>query len=580
MSTVRRLYLYGVSAIALWLVCLGVFQLLRLALEQVAGAVPLGAGFDRESLAVALALVLVGLPLWLLHWWLVERSVRRATPEGDADRRSVMRAFYLAVVAAVAVAVLSVQATTLLEQAIRLPLGVSDPYGAPMSDGLALALVAFTAWAFHIRTRHLDTRAGPLTGAAAWVSRLYLYGAMLAGAIVGLRGISQLIETVGNEILGTGATLENGFTWSLANAIALTAVGGAVYAGHSVYARRLTVAGDWRSEAERASQVRAVHDVVALAIMAFISLSAAAEALRWILAIPLGVGETDDLARLAQLTVGPIAAMLPFLVGGVFCGRMAVRDAERFVGLEAEVDTQRQTRLVLASLGLAFAAVGSAGAFGIGLEQVLGPGDLVRDVPLKEQLALFGALAIVGLPVWLVAWMRVQRSGAAVPAAESRSTARRGHLFLVIGASVIAAGLALAFILYEAIRTALGIGVVRLGADLSQPIAIVVVGIVLVAYHGWVLRGDLAVRAALEPAAVVVPPVPGLEASVDTPGPTVREELVLEGPPGADLETINQVLREHLPSGWSLRVVSAGAAHGRQPAASDADRLSTGRCDR
>jgi len=49
MSTVRRLYLYGVSAIALTLVCLGASQLLRLALEQVTGAVPLGSESVNQS---------------------------------------------------------------------------------------------------------------------------------------------------------------------------------------------------------------------------------------------------------------------------------------------------------------------------------------------------------------------------------------------------------------------------------------------------------------------------------------------------------------------------------------------------
>lgn len=573
MSAVRRLYLYGVSAVGLTLLCLGAVNLLQLVLEQVAGTAPLVGGFDREGLAVALALSLVGLPLWLVHWWLVERSVRRPTPAGEADRRSDLRAFYLAVVAAACLFFFAMQSTTVLEQAIRLPFGVDDPSASPLAGSIAVALVALAAWAFHLRTRHLDTLAGPLTGPAAWWSRLYLYGAMLGGALVGLRGIAQLIETLGNAILETGARFgSETFTWSLTNAIALAVVGGAIWAGHLIYARRLTVAPDWRREAERASEVRGVHDVVGLLVMAFISMYAIADALRWVLAIPLGVGETDSLAYLAQLTVGPIVTMLPFLIAGVYCGRNAVRDAERFVGLEAAVDTRRQTRLVLAVLGLAFAAVGTARAFGIGLEQLIGASTFSYDTALKGELAQFAAYAIVGLPVWLVAWAKVQRSGDLARPAESRSTARRGYLFLVIGVAVTAAGIATAFIAYQVIRSVLGIGGVRVGAELAQPLAIAIVGGLLLAYHAWVLRGDMAVRSAVEAEVAAAPigaaagPVTAASATkglIGAPAMPAHEELVLEGPPGADLEPVNRLLREHLPTGWSLRIVSAGGAHGR-----------------
>jgi len=573
MSAARRLYLYGVSAIALTLLCVGSVDLLQLVFRQLAGNAPIGGGSDREALAAALALLLVGLPLWAVHWWLVERTARSATPAGDADRRSDLRGFYLAIVPAVTLIFFATQASTMLEQAMRQPLRVSDLYEAPIWDAVSITLVAFAAWVFHVRTRHLDTLVGPITGPAAASGRLYLYGAMIGGAVAGLRGISVLIETLGNAILQTGALVgSDAFTWSLANGIALTVIGGAIYAGHAVYAGRLLFAPDWRREAERASKVRAGHDVVALGVMALVSLYATAEAVKWILAIPLGAFRPDDLAHAAQLTVGPLVTMLPFLVAGIVCGRAAVRDAARFVGPEAEIDAVRQTRLVLAALGLAFAAVGAARAFGIGLEEILGRSTFAFDVTLKEELAQFAGYAIVGLPVWLVAWARVQRSGDLARPAESRSTARRGYLFLVIGVTVTAAGLASAFLAYQVIRAVLGIGGATVGAELSQPLAIAIVGGLLLIYHAWVLRGDLAVRSSLEPAATapLAAELVGAEpvgvaagAGVAASLPLAHEELVLEGPPGADFEPVNRVLREHLPSGWSLRVVGAGGAHGR-----------------
>jgi hypothetical protein len=58
MSTARRLYLYGVSAVALTLLCMGAVNLLLLVLEQSPARHP-RRRLDREALA-ALALLLVG----------------------------------------------------------------------------------------------------------------------------------------------------------------------------------------------------------------------------------------------------------------------------------------------------------------------------------------------------------------------------------------------------------------------------------------------------------------------------------------------------------------------------------------
>ena len=125
MLTIRRLYLYGVSAIALALMAVGAGSLIELAFERlgraIAGTGVIGPGLDRELLAMSVALLIVGLPLWLAHWWLADRSVRRDTPEADAERRSVIRALYLAGVAAVALGYLAAGGVAFVETLIRAP---------------------------------------------------------------------------------------------------------------------------------------------------------------------------------------------------------------------------------------------------------------------------------------------------------------------------------------------------------------------------------------------------------------------------------------------------------------------------
>ena len=77
MQTARRLYLYLVSGVALGFVLFGLQSLLQILLDTlgVRGNV-LGGGTDSgQQLSLALALVGVGTPVWLLHWWFAERGV-------------------------------------------------------------------------------------------------------------------------------------------------------------------------------------------------------------------------------------------------------------------------------------------------------------------------------------------------------------------------------------------------------------------------------------------------------------------------------------------------------------------------
>ncbi len=84
MRTIRRLYLYSFTFISLETVLWGLINLLRAALDE--GR----AGGATDQLAGALAFLIVGLPFFLLHWWLVQRSLEQ--PE---ERSAGLRAVFL-----------------------------------------------------------------------------------------------------------------------------------------------------------------------------------------------------------------------------------------------------------------------------------------------------------------------------------------------------------------------------------------------------------------------------------------------------------------------------------------------------
>ena len=89
MKTVRRLYFYAVALISLEVVLWGLIGLLRTIVDQ---AVVGGA----DALAQALALILVGVPIFLFHWLWTQRMAAR----DDEERTSSLRAmfFYAALI--------------------------------------------------------------------------------------------------------------------------------------------------------------------------------------------------------------------------------------------------------------------------------------------------------------------------------------------------------------------------------------------------------------------------------------------------------------------------------------------------
>ena len=84
MQSVRRLYLYAVSLVSLEVVLWGSIGLLR---SLLAGGEIGGGGADR--LAGALALIFVGIPVFILHWWWVQRSVQNEPEERSARVRAI-----------------------------------------------------------------------------------------------------------------------------------------------------------------------------------------------------------------------------------------------------------------------------------------------------------------------------------------------------------------------------------------------------------------------------------------------------------------------------------------------------------
>ena len=131
MGVARRLYLYAVSSFSLLVLAIGLYNLVALVFGKVAdalGSTFLGGGADvgREQVSLAIALVVVGAPLFAIHWSLVGRGWRAVGASGLEDRHSALRAFHMALVATVALIFATGALVQVVERAFGTVFGTDD----------------------------------------------------------------------------------------------------------------------------------------------------------------------------------------------------------------------------------------------------------------------------------------------------------------------------------------------------------------------------------------------------------------------------------------------------------------------
>ena len=100
MNVARRVYLYAIALVALGVLVSGLAGLLEVALSSVVEiALPPSAtvGPDdlRSRVSFSGALGLVGLVVWLVHWRLAERPIRRGGAAAAVERAASLRRLYL-----------------------------------------------------------------------------------------------------------------------------------------------------------------------------------------------------------------------------------------------------------------------------------------------------------------------------------------------------------------------------------------------------------------------------------------------------------------------------------------------------
>ncbi len=529
MATAKRLYLYGVSGVGLALGLSGAAVMLRTLLNNI-GVGPQGAtaaataAEDKAYFVAALGLMAAGLLVWLIHWSVVERMVEGARDEAAiAERRSIVRAVYFASVmgatlyAAVSEFVpwlarlvcdwLDAKPLLLVGGALEnlLPVDVTSVVGGaasvtPATGGiddswsLSIVLVAAAAWAYHAWIRDRDLSQTPLiSGAAAWVSRLYLYGAALVSLIIALDYIVHIARVIIgqwaetsqagalDQMTGLGS-VPISEDWVRPVLISLVAIAawGAVWVGHWLYSERLRTASGQQASAERGSRTRLAFMALLIFWAAATVVSGLGDGLGALLASLLDAGNPN--IPTWYLVAFPVVAAVPAAVAAWWYRQQAL--AEDGAGGVPNVSADRVILYTVAVVGMLYLTIGAANALMAVLAQIFTEaGENAWKAPVTGGLGI----AVGGAVAWAWPWMLAQARRLADWQPESVSSSRNYYLYLVLGVAVTAGALAMNTLIQKYGGVVLSLPSDDLADEVIPAIAIGAVAVAVIAYHYWIL---------------------------------------------------------------------------------------------
>jgi hypothetical protein len=443
-------------------------------------------GYQAPVTATAfqIAVVVVGLPIFLAHWLWAQRLAGR-DPE---ERETALRRLYLYGTLAAFLGPFVANAFDLMTALLWLILGQPErpfayyefsPTQAIVRDLVALVVLGLL-WFYHQRLLAADRQAVPETDNAATIRRLYIFGFSATGLIMtGITSISLLrwvmLQFGPGEAIGGRDDLE--FSVEMAR----LGAGLPLWLIFWQWAQRLF---NGPNEAERGSALRKFYLYATIFIAALFAVTNAAFILAGIFRRALDLPPMGDLRDSLPIVIGA-AVLWAYHTAIIWRDARVAGEAPRQAGI------RRLYLYLIAAIGLATLLIGLSGDLSVLIRSLVGA---PFGSSLREQLAWFTAAMVAGLPVWILPWRQAELGAEAsgpAGAEERRSIVRKIYLYFYLFVATMTVLSGVVYIVYRLLSLILGeSNEGNLLSDLGQAIAFSLIAAGVWLYHGFVLRGD------------------------------------------------------------------------------------------
>ncbi len=475
MRTIRRIYFYLVTFISVLTLVWGITNLLRSITDQQI------TGSQSSILSAGLAQVLVSIPIFLLHWFIVQKDAKKS----EEDRNSLIRAVFLyAVLISLLIPVVQ-NFIAMLNRLLLQSTGLSPEralFGGyqSLSDNLiAIAVNLMLASYFAIILR-ADWVSSHETENLVDVRRLYRYIWMLYSIGLTIIGTQKLVVF----ILAWQHSIGSNGREQLVNAVTLIFVGVPIW----VY-WWLRIQLSIESYVERHSTLR----MIILYLLSLAGCITFAVNFGWIVywLLRLAFGDRYQITSFMTELSSPISFALTFGIVWAYFSKILKID------ILSESDKVRQAamiciyRYILAMVGLGGMIYGLISTMGYVID--LTTKSSMTWLDTHKSLAVNLAVLIVGAGLWLFYWRKVNSES--ILNGEDGDHARRSlirkiYLYLAIFGCVIGTMAATGFLLYTLLQSAFGSSTVTLLTDSLNYLRLILIFAVFLVYHLISLNRD------------------------------------------------------------------------------------------
>ena len=479
MMTVRRWYLFLVCAVSLQAVTWASIWLLR-------GILLPSLFADPELFSVQIAIILIGLPVFLWHWNRVHGKVRSLAEDGRVDFGPLP--LYLYGMLAAFIAPAAANTITLLQALFRIALGLSEkalpsdllPREAGIHAGIALLVLAGLTMFFRHLERTAPAAGDVVSGHLSDVRRGFLFVLSVVGLSLTIASLISLMRWLIFQIGGSGFGIATGGEVVSAQAARLL-VGVPLWQLPWRRAQSLFVN---ENLGERESVLRKSYLYALVFVGSLTVVATAAAVLAGLLRVWLGLESTGELWT-------ALSSMSVFALLWAYHALELQRDAKLAPDVPSQSAIRRLYLYILATIGMAAMLIGVGGDISVLILMISesGFGD-----GLREQVAGCSAALVAGLPVWLLSWRKAQltsQSAGVEGQLERRATVRKVYLYLFLFVAAMIVLTSSVVILSQLLNLVLGTKSPEdLPSMLAHAIAFSALAAGLWTYHRACLRED------------------------------------------------------------------------------------------
>jgi hypothetical protein len=478
MFTPRRIYIYVVSAISLNAVAWAIISLLRNLL--ISKLKP-----DVTSLAFQTAVILIGLPVFLVHWFWAQRLCRR----DEEERGAVLRKIYFYGIQAAFLIPIIDSTLAVLSTLFLLPTHrISRMFYPKLSSGetilyyLIAVIVLGALWYYQQLVKNEDVKITPEAGESAAVRRLFIFSFSAAGLSMTTLAFINLIRWIMFELGGRTETLIFGGGDSIYD-IARLVVGIPLWLVFWTWAGRLFIGPEVE---ERESILRKFYLYLVILLSVLASVTSITYILEGLFRRLLNVTSADASSGDIRL---PISIIIGTGIVWAYHAYVLREDTKKVEDIPRQQAIKRIYFYLVAGIGLAAFLSGVSGDLSV-LIRSLDQGAFIMD--FKRQLTWFLSVTIAGLPVWILPWRQVQEQtllSGLEGVRERQSVVRKTYLYFFIFIATLTVLSSVIFIVFKILSMVLGEPSPTI-SELGQPLAYSLIAVGVLLYHGSLLRED------------------------------------------------------------------------------------------